>query len=254
MDSKRMTTAKAENNPSSLIAANQSQVTDVASKSTAVARATIETSMGELFSIAADAKYRSGSDANQALVAIVFSIIAMDATLNDLMAFCSFPSVVEKSPLLGQLSEELKQLDQRRANLVTRLEKIHEVLTRAALDKNSEPMKGLQCLAQIRNEITHRQAITGVMHGNSLTGLTVDRVKRNFQPYLISKGLISERETIEFPWQYSVKKPNVAEWALDTCIDCVERVFLLLPDSQPRRSLMSEFTDRVKGFRSSRPG
>ena len=230
---------------------DRSTTGDAASNVSKLARVTIETSMGELFGIAADARDRSGFDANQALIAIVFSIIALDSTLNDVMAFCSFPSVVEKSPLLAKLSEELKLLDARRADLMTRLAKIYELLSPSPLDKNAEPWLGLQCLTRIRNEITHRQAITGIMHGNSVAGLVVNPVKRNFQPYLISKGLISEQEAKEFPWQYSVKKPNVAQWALDTCIDSVDRVFSLLPESQPQISFRNEFTDRVRGFRST---
>lgn len=210
-------------------------------------RASVELSMAELFRIAAKARDRAPSEGDQVLVAIAFSIIAFESTVNDLMAICSFPLAIAKSAVLGKVSDIGKVDRFELWPLKARVLAIYESIS-APLNWEIEPWLGLDNLIRIRNEITHRHAITGIVHGNSVAGLVVNPVKRDFQPYLISRNLISKQEAAEIPWQYSVKKPNVAEWALETCIECVSAVISILPDGQPKRALRSEFDENVRGY------
>jgi hypothetical protein len=196
----------------------------------ATSRTTTSFNAGSLFAIARTACERSAENNQDAVVAIVFAALAIEAFLADMI------EMAEVQIYMGSTSQPLKNF----ANLLDELERSHGQLALkvqiAALslssetfDKGRPPFQDFSLLIALRNQLVHIKPDV-VEHSPESWVRPERRVSDLLQGLrqrsLISKNLDDSRVT----WTVLVSTPNVANWAYSTARQMAQEIVDKIPE------------------------
>ena len=176
---------------------------------------------------------RSNDQGLEAIVAVIMSVVAVEAFVNELGELAvSPPQMGEKKTETDRekvvaLGSVLQDLEEQSVSTRTKLQVAHHLLTGKALDKGAMPYQDLDLLARIRNELVHKKAEVLVLHPSGKT-------LGDHHPLIIrlaQRGVIeapSEKQAPQF--QPFITRPEVALWAHNTALATIRFVMDLLPE------------------------
>lgn len=143
-----------------------------------------------------------------ALAAVVFATMFIEAFLNELAWYALDASLIEHSdsiarPKIEQAFEKLRDLEAERAQPLDKLRALSGLLPGQALAKGAEPMQSLGVLYAMRNDLVHLKvkatpAYLAVFMGK---GMTVDKMSDGVQ----LAG-----------WMNQIQTAEIAAWACQT--------------------------------------
>jgi hypothetical protein len=116
----------------------------------------IVSSYGTLFVVALRACERARQIEQEAVVAVVFSALAIEGFLNQMVCLASHWE--GPPPIPGEVqafAHILNNLEKQRASIETKLQVAHYILTHRELDRGSLPYQDFDLLMKLRNALAH---------------------------------------------------------------------------------------------------
>jgi hypothetical protein len=169
---------------------------------------------GSLFNIALNAARTLSTGMHvggqpQSLVSIIFSVIALEALINEVQDV-ALDHASEPQPLFLELMEEAERS---RVSLESKFVLAHWTMTGKSPDRGRQPFQNFKLLVSLRNQIVHFQA-TEAMDAR----LKPEELHDKFiNKYRFLNILASP--TIYSTWLYLVETKAVAGWACRTASD-----------------------------------
>ena len=173
---------------------------------------------------------RSEDRGQEAIVAVILSVIAVEAFINEMGELVSSPpdpgKETDKEKLIA-LGLMLNDLEEQGVSLRTKLQMAHYVLTRRSLDKGANPYQDLGLLVRIKNKLVHKKAEVLTINAS---GNTVG----DHDPLLVrlaARGVIDRLGNRQAPqFQPLIGKPKVATWAHNVALEMIVFIQELLPE------------------------
>ena len=171
-----------------------------------------------LFHIAREACGHAPAAPAHSIVAIAFSVIALESFANEIVESLNFPSRPDNSVEVRTLRAMATACDlsSRAASLSTKIQVIHAALTGSALDRGRQPYQDFDLLVAVRNAIVHdRPERIESNDDGGRAGLPLSVVRR-----LAARGIVDlpDESTIVYPAWNSLTDARVANWAYDTAL------------------------------------
>ena len=188
-----------------------------------------------LLSIAKRAAERSIDYQPYAIIAIVFSAIAIEGFVNDLLADVSWVPLDELDPPLRQLQElaAAAGIEDRHTPLFRKISVIYVALTGKRCDTGRQPFQDLDLLLDLRNSLVHSRPETlNVEKANSPSGVSTHH---QVQPAklavrLAQRGIVpSPPKEVLTSLLAILHHPNAAAWAYNTAIASIRDLTSLHP-------------------------
>ena len=180
--------------------------------------------------------------ADEAVVAVVFSALAVEAFLNDVVHLTeevtdsvdwgSTPDVGEKFKVFGYI---MKELEDRNSSIAIKMQMAHLFFTGTHLDSGSQPYQNYKILTNLRNALVHSKP---VKHGVSLDD------SNQYEPQKIVKQLVDQK-VIPKPSPQEppalmpyIRKPEVARWAYGVAVEMRTFLVQLIPEGEIKNLLL----------------
>jgi hypothetical protein len=208
-------------------------------------RATFYSSL-TLFDLACKAYRQSKADPSQAIVALVFAAITIEAFLNDMVEVASSPLWEEQRPKeVEAFASVLSDLEQQRAQIGLKIQMAHYIFEGRQIDKGGLPYQSFDLLVKLRNALIHYKP-EKLDEPSSEDG--------RFEAHRFVKRL-AERGAIRWPkpgatphWPAIISDPGVARWACNVAVQMIEYLVDLVPSSDLKKVLvlMTEKVEEVQ--------
>src|SRR5882672_4248007 len=169
---------------------------------------------GGLFKIACDAASRidaSPRSGNQgsALISIVFSVLTVEAFVNELAEFAS-STTLEKPSGIDVLAEFLMDAERSNASLETKLAVSTWILSGKRFERGEQPFQDFALLVRLRNDVVHFKANDRFEEGEP----TGSRHANLIAKFKDKKMLAEDAEENEISsWSRLIKTKAVAQWS-----------------------------------------
>jgi hypothetical protein len=171
---------------------------------------------GMLFNVACDhaqlieASPREGNQKG-ALVSIVFSLLTLEAFLNELAEF-AYDTDVSKPEAIDALADFLIDAERSNASLETKLAVGNWILTGARFKRGEQPFQDFALLVRLRNDLVHFKA-----NARFENGVPTGRMHANLLDKFRDKKILAENlKDDELSWSRLVQTKAVAEWSCKT--------------------------------------
>jgi hypothetical protein len=192
-----------------------------------------------LFNVACDnassieAPPRKGSQ-KPALVSIVFSVLTLEAFMNELAEF-ALTSDMEQPPVIDVLAEFLKDSEESNASLETKFTVGSWILTGKRFERGKQPFQDFALLVRLRNDIVHFKA-----NDRFEEGVPVGKRHANLISKFRDKNILAEdtREDILSSWSHLIQTKAAAEWSCKTAARMVMDFYKKLPSGDFRDSIV----------------
>ncbi len=166
-----------------------------------------------------------------AVTALIMSVIAAEAFLNEMPEYIGIGQPPYLSPNLWATTDEmdacalaLNQAEIERRSLVDKVQIASCALSGEKFSKGKAPLQDFHTLVNLRNEIVHLKPAWS----------TEDHRARRLVSILQRKGLTMKPEPgVDWSWFDVMQRPAVAEWACETVRQMLLALVDLCPD-QPR--------------------
>jgi hypothetical protein len=176
---------------------------------------------GMLFNVACDhaqlieASPREGNQ-KAALVSIIFSVLTLEAFLNELAEFAC-DTDIEKPEVIDALADFLVDAERSNASLETKLTVGNWILTGTRLDRGEQPFQDFTLLVRLRNDLVHFKA-----NARFEDGVPTRRMHANLIDKFRGKKILAENlKENELSWSNLVQTKAVAEWSCKTAANMV---------------------------------
>jgi len=203
-------------------------------------------SISNIFDIVGTTCWESRRKGSQALVAIVFSCVGLEAFIN-LLAEIGRKNEFKDSPKeLLALQALLYELESSRESLATKYSVVPIVLHSEPFDKGSLPYQDFDCLLSIRNALVHSRPdrFQAIEDGSGFS-----KQQPNFINHLASRKIITKpKDTCLESWAGLISHKQVAVWAQQTACDMIKEVLSFMPACKTKLFLesMAPSTERTK--------
>jgi len=204
------------------------------------------TSAPTLFTVATDAYQRTGkaySDRSpgqlDALVSVVFSVIALEAFINDLGALAAIsPQLRGPSTLI--LADIIEEIEADRGSIQSKMFLAKSILSGTPYDKGAQPYQDFSLLVALRNELVHVRDLDGVtVSYSSSEGWQLESSSRMADKFR-SRNIIAEIAGFPPPIHLFTTRA-VAEWACNTTVKMVHSILISINDDDE----LKEMTDSL---------
>jgi hypothetical protein len=193
---------------------------------------------GMLFKVACDharriqAPARKGSQ-KPALVSIVFSVLTLEAFLNELAEF-AYDTDIRKPEVVDVLAEFLMDAERSNASLETKLTIGNWILTGARFKRGEPPFQDFALLVRLRNDLVHFKA-----NARFEDGVPKGKMHANlFGKFRDKKILAENMEDDELSWSVLVQTKAVAEWSCKTAARMVSDLCGKIPPGDFRTCIL----------------
>jgi hypothetical protein len=159
---------------------------------------------------------RSGGE-RPALVSVVFSVIALEAFINEMTEFAQ-NLTLPKTPEVIVFIQMMGEADH--TSLEFRLQLAHWILTGRLMDKGSQPYQDFALLISLRNDLVHTRPNDLFTQGVS----TNEEVHKRLVTKFRSKNILADEDEPSGSWTYLVQTRAVAEWSARTVAAVVAEV------------------------------
>jgi len=171
-----------------------------------------------LLHIAREARDRSEGSAAQAIVAITFAAIGLEAFVNEIIERVAVDQLETESSELARLRALIGAcgLSSRTASLATKIEVTYAALTDHPIARGDQPYQDFELLTEVRNFVVHDRPESISFSSTGGREGPPHRVVRR----LASRGVIplpNEVEVSQGAWS-SLADPRVARWAFDAAL------------------------------------
>ena len=185
-----------------------------------------------LFHIAKTASDRARDNAADAVVAIVFAVIAVESFLNEVLERLRFDPQKDKPDLeRARTISEAADLFDKNANIALKIQLLSVSLSGAAMDRGAQPYQDFDLLVAVRNTLVHYRPEAQPEGGEPGT---LQSLRRR----LAAKRLVPPHSSEETRSIFGdVANHNVAEWALKAALDMIVSVARLLPPAVGKSAL-----------------
>jgi hypothetical protein len=193
---------------------------------------TLET--GTLFGIAVEAAKeikaapRTG-DQRDALVSVVFSVVALEAFLNEItehaQEMCAYQPTVEGNEAV-LFSQVMGDAEESHVRLESKLTLAKWILSGKTMDRGAQPYQDLALLIRLRNDLIHLKPNKLFVHGVTTNEEAHKDLMKRFKGKQI---LANDRQTGS--WTSLVQTKAVAEWSCRTAAHVVTDLCSGVPPS-----------------------
>ena len=193
---------------------------------------------GMLFNVACDHARRiqappRESSQKPALVSIVFSVLTLEAFLNELAEF-AHDTDIRKPEVVDVLTEFLMDAERSNASLETKLTIGNWILTGTRLKRGEQPFQDFALLARLRNDLVHFKA-----NARFEDGVSKGKMHANlFDKFRDKKILAENMEGDELSWSVLVQTKAVAEWSCKTAARMVSDLCSKIPPGDFRTCIL----------------
>jgi hypothetical protein len=158
---------------------------------------------------------------SEALVAVVFAFLTLEAFINELADFA-----IETPPdsSLAAFGSLIKDLNDSRASISARFQSARWILSKEPFDEGGQPYQDFQLLIKLRNTIIH---LTPEKAPAEPTEPPIDSL--NFLETLRQKRLTREPHGAAASFLREIATPEMASWACDTTAAMVRSILEVLP-------------------------
>lgn len=193
-------------------------------------------SSGSLFRVAKDAYARavvavpdSAMERDASLTAIVFSVVALEALVNEL----AFSAKSYDVPIVGSYAALAEEAEAGRGSLQLKYQVLSVAFSGKAYEKGLSPYQDFALLVALRNALIHHKPDEDVIRqsmdtaGQSTWTMQVNKLL----PKLRGKAIRSEKDIGYAGMSGLVGTSMAAEWACRTTVAMVQSVYDLVPES-----------------------
>lgn len=194
---------------------------------------------GVLFGIAKEAyeRTRAASSDNEpghrdAIVAIIFSVAALEAFINEAVELSHNPPLVKVWKMPGQVTkfaEYAKEKNDTRMNIRKQFKNAQKILHGVDYDETKIPYKNFALLIELRNELVHMKPkdIFETKSDGNISMKSVPVIKR------LDKNIVVKiKNQRPVPWISSICTRGVARWACNTASEMVQSILGPIPHNE----------------------
>lgn len=168
------------------------------------------------------------------LVAVIFSVVTLEAYINELGAIADSPlwSSVE-DPWIRSFVSVMKELERKKESteLKYRLAKI--VFSGTPYDEDKLPFQDFRLLVGLRNMIVHsRPQEEAEVVGSSLRAKPPKIIAK-----LRSKHIVHDPGKSAVPWMNRISTPETAQWACNTAASMSRSIYEAIPEGKFKNSM-----------------
>lgn len=174
---------------------------------------------------------REGNQA-PALISIVFSVVTLEAFLNEITEFASddFLDIPEAVVALGEF---LVDAERSQASLESKFAVGNWILAGKRIDRGVQPYQDFFLLMRLRNDLVHFKA-----NDRFEEGVPQGQVHQNLINRFKGKNILAETSDVDSrSWTQLVKTKAVAEWSCKTAGQMIVDFCNKIPPSDFRSSL-----------------
>ena len=180
-----------------------------------------------------------------AVVAVVFSVAAFEAFMNEATAFATgSPRQIGKPSSVRAFADIMQELEESRADLRVKFLFARVIFVGEPYDKGARPYQDFDLLVRLRNAIVHLKELDE-LQGVPGPGETVE------PPRIIERrrdlNILAEfdKGTTPQPWRY-IQTRAVARWACNSAANMAQSVLDLVPDSLFKQTLEMSYREHIK--------
>lgn len=189
---------------------------------------------GVLFGVALDAARsikaspRAGGQ-HSALVSIVFSVVALEAFLNEVTELASdskkYPPNLEPHSV-SVFAEVMSDAERSHATLESKFTLANWILAGRRLDRGAQPYQDFALLIRLRNDLVHFKASDSFDQN-----ATPEEIHKDLIARFKDKNILAENESSAGSWTFLVQTKAVAEWSCKTAALMVTDFCSTIPQS-----------------------
>jgi hypothetical protein len=188
----------------------------------------------QMFTVARVEAHRSNPSQNDALVGIIFSALAIEAFINDLMELCEvYSRMGDKSVSIKTFVTLLKQAEESRASIELKLHLASVAFRGAAFDRGISPYQDFNLLFKLRNTLVHAKPDTIILENGEYVR-KAEGVEKILSA-LESRNLISNEPGQDF--FTIVTTSAVVTWAHEVAVKVTRNIVDLITDMDHKGSL-----------------
>jgi hypothetical protein len=195
----------------------------------------IVSSYGSLFALARRACDRAKQNEQEALVAVVFSALAIEGFVNHMILMGSYLSEDPPHEEIRALASIMKDIeDQKGTSLGLKIQMAFYILTRRGLDCGSLPYQDFSLLVDLRNQLVHSRP---------------EKVewppRTDWEPHRLVQRLVLRKVMPKPPggqapqFQAVVCRYDIARWAYNVGVEMMNFLTDAVPDSRLKQVLRS---------------
>jgi len=204
---------------------------------------------GKHLNLARSACKRAEENSSESIVGIIFSAMAIETFLNEVIEQGSglqhiLISKAEKERI-QTMTSVLGKLEEQRVSLRAKIEMAHFILKGKSLDTGGLPYQDFSLLIDLRNALVHKRPETFE------TALPLD-LSVTIKPHPLVNRL-AKRKIIPLPpkrsapqWETYISVPEVAVWAHNLAIDMVKFMVNLFRDAHLKHWLTLPVQQQIK--------
>lgn len=181
---------------------------------------------GSLFKFARDEYHRSIADDVESEAVIIFSALAVEAFLNDLVGLAQFHVKDDAPETLKAFAAIMPDLDEQRVQIRARFLTAAYILSGKSPDKGSKLIQNLELLIRLRNELVHTKPEPIPDLDNSQK---INTPHKLIKP-LMDQGVIQLNPPLSPAfWRRWISCPDVAAWSFNVAVCACKHLVALLP-------------------------
>ena len=190
------------------------------------------------FDIAKRAAEGENTDPDAPIIAVMFSVLALEAFINEAGALARTVGFSESEQHVEEFYSIMKELEERRESLLAKYDKGLLVFTDSMCEKGAQPFQDFKLLVTIRNSAVHMKADewrVKVEQGKT-------DPERGITQYPKFVKTLQQRKIIELStdsnsWLDEIMQPHLSTWACKTA-EAITKYFLdVVPAGYYKESL-----------------
>jgi hypothetical protein len=211
-------------------------------------------STGTLFGVALAANKRvptpdkAGIESEQALVAIVFSAVALEAFINEVTELSGQFSELMGHDVMTDLHAILEEVEANRGSTRLKFLWAKKILSGTTYDKGSRPFSDFALLITLRDTLVHRKR-DDRFTGSGTLDQPLTPVATKIVTQLEQRGLLTPIQSMTSnSWIARISNPTASNWACNTARAMVKSIIDEFPgDTKPLMSGIFESAFEMQG-------
>jgi len=178
---------------------------------------------------------------SKALVAIVFSVVALEAFINEMaeMASGAMPKAETEPQKIATFAEILKYVGDSRGSLEMKYNLAKWVCTGQFYEKDAKPYRDFADLIATRNALIHYKVLDKITFAeDGSASMAEPKILKRLE----SKGILTDIPArLNVAWIERVGTPETARWACETAAAMVQSTIASLPEGLCKRAAEAGF-------------
>lgn len=195
---------------------------------------------GSLFSLAHKTLKRSNKEGS--IATVIFSALATEAFLNDIVGLAEFHVKDDYPEALKAFAAIMPDLDEYRVQFRTRFLLATYILGGKSPNKGSTLVQDIDLLIRLRNEFVHTKP-------EPIPDLNDSKLMES--PHKLIKRLLDQK-IIRLPpgcspafWRRWISNPNVAQWSINVAVGACKYLFEQIPEGWFRQHIKQGFAPNL---------